>query len=60
MVVGTPNREIQWWMRAEAQALAVVEVRGMASGQQEVRSMMVRRWVCWTEGERGPTRSTWM
>ena len=24
----------------------------------EVRSMMVRRWVCWAEGERGPTRST--
>ena len=31
-------------------------VRGMASGHREVRSMMVRRWVCWAEGERGPTR----
>ena len=32
----------------------------MASGHRDVRSMMVRRWVCWAEGERGPIRSTWI
>ena len=37
-------------MRAVAQASAVVEVRGMASGQREVRSITVRRWVFWAKG----------
>ena len=39
---GTPNREIQVWMRAVAQTAAAVEERGMASGQRVVWSMMVR------------------
>ena len=40
---GTPNREIQEWIRAEAQSAAVVEESGIASGQREVRSITVRR-----------------
>ena len=60
MVSGTPKQVIQVVMRADAQSGAVVEVRGAASGQRVVRSMMVRMWVCpWDEG-RGPTMSMWM
>ena len=46
MVSGTPKWVIQVVMRAEVQLAVVVEVRGAASGQRVVRSMMVRMWVC--------------
>jgi len=43
IVEGTPNREIPPLRKACATASAVMEVRGMASGQRVNRSMQVRR-----------------
>ena len=43
ILAGTPNLEIQPETKARAQSLAEVEDRGMASGQQEVLSKMVKR-----------------
>ena len=57
IAAGTPKRATQWWSRAEAQAAADVEVRGTASGQRVVRSMMVSRYVKPLDIGRGPTRS---
>ena len=49
---------IQWETRACAQLVAVVSLRGIASGQRENRSTTVRRCVKPLEGGSGPTRST--
>jgi hypothetical protein len=60
-VVGTPNREIQWTIRAFATSTVFVEAKGMASGHLVVLSMIVNKCVqLSTEGGKGPTRSTWM
>ena len=45
IIEGTPNLEIQVWMRAEAQSAAAMEERGIASSQREERSITVRRYV---------------
>ena len=54
---GTPKCEIQVWIRAKTQSVAAVEERGIASGQWEVQSFTVRKWVKIEEGKRGPTGS---
>ncbi len=59
MVAGTPKRDTQPAKRALAQLAAVMEASGMASGNLDVRSMMVNRKVWPREGSSGPTRSTW-
>jgi len=58
MISGTPNLWIQPWRRAAAQSAAVVEVRGIASGQRVVLSTTVNRYENPEERGRGPTRST--
>ena len=40
--MGMPKREIQWYRRARAQATVDVSLRGIASGQQEKRSVTVK------------------
>ncbi len=55
---GTPNLATHPCSRAWAQAAAVVEAKGMASGQRVERSTMVKRWVKPPDEGRGPTRST--
>jgi len=59
MVSGTPNLWIHPWSRADAQSAAVVDDRGIASGQRVVRSMTVNKNVKPEETGKGPTRSTW-
>ena len=44
---------------ASAQAEAVVEAKGMASGHLVLRSTTVKRYSQPPETGRGPTRSTW-
>ena len=58
MSMWMPKQAIQWETRACVQLVAVVSLRGMASGQRENRSTTVRRWVKPLEGGSGPTRST--
>ena len=61
MTAGTPKREIHPATRASAQAVAVVEERGIASTHLVERSIIVMMWVWPSElACRGPTRSTWM
>ncbi len=43
MVVGTPKRDTQPAKKALAQSAAVMEASGMASGQLDVRSMLMNR-----------------
>ncbi len=57
---GTPNLATQSAKSALAQSTVVVEFKGIASGQREVLSMMVKRWVKPLDAWRGPTRSMWM
>ena len=59
MTAGTPNLEIQPATRASAQAVAVVEDRGITSIHLVVLSTMVSTWVKPSAlAVRGPTRST--
>jgi hypothetical protein len=44
IISGTPKRCIHPWRRAAAQSAAVVEVRGIASGQRVVLSTTVNRY----------------
>ena len=60
ILAGTPNLEIQQEIKALVQSSAEVEDIGTASGQREVLSTMVKRWVKPLELGRGPTKSTWM
>ena len=53
---GTPKRDIQPKMRALAQSSVVVELRGIASGQREVLSIIVKKYVNPAEGCSGPTK----
>ena len=57
---GTPNLEIHDVTKAAAQASAVDDFMGIASGQRVERSTTVRRYLWSSEGGRGPTTSTWM
>lgn len=59
-VCGTPKRAIHVEQKASAQALAVMEVSGVASAQRVVRSIMVRMWVKPCDEGSGPTMSMWM
>jgi hypothetical protein len=59
-VAGTPKRLIQPMNSACAQAAAVVEASGMASGQQEYLSTTVRRCVKPPEVGSGSAMSTLM
>ena len=43
ITAGTPNLATQWWSKARAQAMAVVEVKGMASGHLVDLSTTVNR-----------------
>ncbi len=59
IVCGIPEHETQWVQKASAQEAAVVDdVRGMASAQRVVWSMMVKMQLWPEEGGRGPTTST--
>jgi hypothetical protein len=60
MVAGTPNLEIQPAKRTLAESAAVMEGSGIASGHQDVLSIMVNRYVWLREGGSGLTRSRWM
>ena len=60
MVEGTPKREMQPARKAWATDSAVMEVRGIASGQRVNLSTHVRRYVNPRDGGSGPTRSMWM
>jgi hypothetical protein len=59
-LAGTPKWLIQSLNSACAQAAAVVEASGMASGQREYLSTTVRRCVKPPEGGSGPTMSMLM
>ena len=54
---GTPNRENQPELKARATAAAVIDVKGIASGQRVKQSTQVSRYVYPLEGGRGPTIS---
>ena len=43
MSEGTPNLQIQWRIKAEAQEAAVISASGIASSQRVVLSMMVNK-----------------
>ena len=58
MSVGTPKRQIQWRINAEAQVAAVMSANGMASSHLVVRSMMVNKKALPLETGKGPTKST--
>ncbi len=58
MMSGTQNLDIHPRRRAAAQSVAVVDVRGIASGQRVILSMTVNRYENPEERGRGPTRST--
>jgi hypothetical protein len=59
MTARTPKLLTHPCNEAFAQSTVVVAVMGMASGHQEVLSMMVNRWVKPFDAGRGPTRSKW-
>ena len=54
---GTPKRDIQPKIRALAHYIVVVELRGIVSGQIEVLSIIVNKYVNPPEGCSGPTKS---
>ena len=54
---GTLKRDIQQKMRAVSQSSVVVELRGIASGQHEVLSIIVNKYVNPAESCSGPTKS---
>jgi len=60
MNAGTPNMLTQPVNSSLAQSTVVMEFKGIASGQREVLSMMVNRWVKPLDAGSGPTKSTWM
>ena len=57
---GTPNLDTQADSKAEAQASAVADFMGMASGQRVDRSTIVNKYLKSSDAGRGPTTSTWM
>ena len=54
---GTPNREIQPFIRALAQELAVIDFKGIASGHLVDLSTIVNKYENPSEGGSGPTKS---